>query len=205
MTAQSRPEKKIQLSVAKRSGKGAPRVGYAVASLVGIFAILGAQLGLSIILSDGAYRILSLERELVDRSRDLDIVAEDIGHMLDPQAVASLAVAMGMVQSRDSSYLRLSDRAVIGTSTPAGANGARVVDVVAGEADIVEETGVVLANSERSDTEQASDFNAVEVTIERPAAPDLESVVADPLPTLVSSPQEPTKKFGGDLPAPTTR
>lgn len=205
MTARRQEKKKPELSVAKRSGKGAPRVGYALASLIGIFAILGAQLGLSIILSDGAYRILSLERELVDRSRDLDIIAEDIGHMLDPQAVASLAVAMGMVQSRDSSYLRLSDRAVIGGSNPAGANIVSVVDVVPGEADIVEETGVLLANSDRPNTDQPSDFEITDVTIERPTDSLLEGVVSEPLPTLVTSVQAPTKKFGGDLPAPTTR
>ena len=205
MTHRRPSTKKPALSVAKRSGKGAPRVGYAVASLVGIFAILGAQLGLSIVLSDGAYRILSLERELVDRSRDLDIVAEDIGHMLDPQAVASLAVAMGMVQSRDSSYLRLSDRAVIGASNPAGANIVSVVDVVPGEADIVEETGVLLANSDRPDADQPSDFEILDVTIERPTDGLLEGVASEPLPTLVTSVQAPTKKFGGDLPAPTTR
>jgi hypothetical protein len=205
MTTRLTSPTKPQLSVAKRTGKGAPRVGYAVASLVGIFAILGAQLGLSIVLSDGAYRILSLERELVDRSRDLDIVAEDIGHMLDPQAVASLAVAMGMVQSRDSSYLRLSDRAVIGGSTPAGANVVAVVDVVPGEAEIVEETGMLLANSDRPEADQATDFDIVDVTIERPSQDTLEGVAAEPLPVLVTSVQEPTKKFGGDLPAPTTR
>jgi hypothetical protein len=197
--------KKPQLSVARRAGKGAPRVGYAVASLVGIFAILGAQLGLSIVLSDGAYRILSLERELVDRSRDLDIVAEDIGHMLDPQAVASLAVAMGMVQSRDSSYLRLSDRAVIGSSTPAGSQVVSVIDVIPGEADIVEETGVVLANTDRPETDHASDFDIIDVTIERPTTVAPEGAVTNPLPTVVPTLQPPTKKFGGDLPAPTTR
>jgi len=205
MRARRPAAKKPQLSVAKRFGKGAPRVGYAVASLMGIFAILGAQLGLSIVLSDGAYRILSLERELADRSRDLDIVAEDIGHMLDPQAVASLAVAMGMVQSRDASYLRLSDRAVIGASNPAGANVVSVVDVVPGEADIVEETGVLLANTDRPEADQPSDFEILDVTIERPTDTALEGVVSEPLPTLVTSVQAPTKKFGGDLPAPTTR
>ena len=204
MTARRHVRQKTERSVAQRSGKGAPRVGYAVASLIGIFAILGAQLGLSIVLSDGAYRILSLERELVDRSRDLDIVAEDIGHMLDPQAVASLAVAMGMVQSRDSSYLRLSDRAVIGSSNPAGANVVSVVDVVPGEAEIVEDTGVVLANSERPEATQESEFDVPDVTIERPTDA-LEDLVSEPLPTLVTSVQAPTKKFGGDIPAPTTR
>jgi hypothetical protein len=189
-------------SVAERPGKRAPRIGYAVASLVGIFAILGGQLGLSIILSDGAYRILSLERELVDRSRALDVISEDIGHMHDPQAVASLAVAMGMVQSGDASYLRLSDRAVIGASVPAGSNMASVIDIVPGEADIVEEVAVTLAASTPASDDQSADIP--DLTLEQPANIVLDGVDVDPLPTLVQT-NTPTKKFGGDLPAPTTR
>lgn len=201
----TRPTTKAPVSVARRGGKAAPRVGYAVASLIGIFAILGAQLGLSIVLSDGAYRILSLERELADRSRDLDIVAEDIGHMLDPQAVASLAVSMGMVQSRDSSYLRLSDRAVIGSSTPAGANIVSVVDVVPGEAEIVEETVVTLANTQRAATDEPSDFQIVDVTSAPTTDQLLDDLTPEALPTIVAAEAAPAKNFGGDLPAPTTR
>jgi hypothetical protein len=189
-------------SVADRSGKTAPRIGYAVASLVGIFAILGGQLGLSIVLSDGAYQILSLERELNDRLRDLDVVSEDIGHMHDPQAVASLAVAMGMVQSRESSYLRLSDTAVIGESKPAGSNIVSVVDIVPGEAEIVEETGVVLAQA-TTDTDYSMGTTPGS-DIERPAQVLLNDMVVDPLP-LQASNQAPDKKLGGDIPAPTTR
>jgi hypothetical protein len=195
-------KKKPRLSVADRSGRQAPRIGYAVASLIGIFAILGGQLGLSIVLSDGAYQILSLERELNDRMRDLDVVSEDIGHMHDPQAVASLAVAMGMVQSRDTSYLRLSDTAVIGESKPAGANTVSVVDIVPGEAEIVEETAVVLAHT-TTDTDYSMGDTPGPV-LERPTQVLLNDIVVDPLPTTVST-QAPEKKLGGDIPAPTTR
>jgi hypothetical protein len=202
MTRPSTPHRRTVPSVAKRPGRQAPRIGYAVASLIGIFAILGGQLGLSIILSDGAYRILTLERELVDRTRDLDIVSEDIGHMHDPQAVASLAVAMGMVQSRDASYIRLSDRAVIGASIPAGTNQVSVVDIVPGEADIVEETAISLAASTPTRDDQQTDIP--DFAIEQPADIVRDGVPVDPVPTLVAT-NTPTKKFGGDLPAPTTR
>jgi len=189
-------------TVATRSGRGAPRIGYAVASLIGIFAILGGQLGLSIILSDGAYRILRLDRELVDRTRDLDVVSEDIGHMHDPQAVASLAVSLGMVQSRESSYLRLSDRAVIGQSQPAGTHIVSVVDIVPGEAEVVEETAIALAGT-TADTDTSVE-DVPSLALEQPAEVLLDGVVVEPLPALVAS-STPTQKLGGDLPAPTTR
>lgn len=204
MTTRPPNEKKVAPSVGDRAGRAAPRIGYAVASLVGIFAILGGQLGLSIILSDGAYQILSLERELADRSRDLDVVAEDIGHMLDPQAVASLAVAMGMVQSGDASYLRLSDQSVIGDSTPAGANVVSVIEVVPGEATIVEKTGVTLANTTTEADSRLADFDAPDATLERPVEVVLGGLGGEPLPALVTV-SAPNKKLGGDLPAPTTR
>jgi len=202
MTRRSNTPRRAVPSVAKKTGNRAPRISYAVASLLGIFAILGGQLGLSIVLSDGAYRILTLERELVDRTRDLDIVSEDIGHMHDPQAVASLAVAMGMVQSGDASYLRLSDRAVIGASVPAGTNQISVVDIIPGEASIVEETAISLAASTPSSDNQPTDIP--DVVVEQPADIVRDGLPVDPLPTLVAT-HTPTKKLGGDLPAPTTR
>jgi hypothetical protein len=192
------------LSVGQKAGRRAPRIGYAVASLLGIFAILGGQLGLSIVLSDGAYQILSLERELLDRSRDLDIVAEDIGHMLDPQAVASLAVSLGMVQSRGSSYLRLSDTAVIGDSQPAGANAVSVIDVIPGEADIVEETSVMLAATVDDLEADQNEFSAFDTGLDQPSTGVLDTPVTLPVTVPVAS-STPTEKLGGDLPAPTTR
>jgi hypothetical protein len=190
-------------SVAKPAGKGVPRVGYAVASLVGIFAILGAQLGLSIVLSDGAYQILTLERELADRSRDLDIVSEDIGHMMDPQAVAHLAVSLGMVQSRETSFLRLSDQAIIGSSLPASTNVVSVVDIVPGDDEVVVEAEVTLAATEPEAASELADIP--EVALEEPADILLNDVEVDTLPITTASTTTPAQKFGGDLPAPTTR
>lgn len=202
-TTPSRPTPDI--SVARTPKNRVPRIGYAVASLLGIFAILGGQLGLSIVLSDGAYRILSLERELLDRSRDLDIVAEDIGHMLDPQAVATLAVSLGMVQSRGSSYLRLSDTAVIGDSAPAGTGGVSLIDVVPGDAEIVEETSVILAATTPEAGPDLSDFAVEETALEMPLDTNVLPVSALPTQPTVPATPTPVVKLGGDLPAPTTR
>lgn len=177
-------------------------MGYAVASLLGIFAILGAQLGLSIVLSDGAYQILTLERELADRSRDLDIVSEDIGHMMDPQAVANLAVSLGMVQSRETSFLRLSDQAIIGSSLPAGTDVVSVVDVVPGNDEVVDEAEVTLAQTPAQPTSDLADVP--EIVVEEPAEVLLGDNQRETAPLHTTS-TAPERKFGGDLPAPTTR
>ena len=191
-------------SVARRVGKSAPRLTYVVASLVGIFSILGAQLFLSIALSDGAYQILTLERALADRNRDLDIVSEDIGHMQDPQGIATLAVAMGMVQTRDTAYLRVSDGAVIGQPRPAQANSVAIVQIVPGEADVVQDTAVMLATAETESTE-SEDRALLDIPVEEgPAEVVIGGQAATPLPIKTpTSVQAP--KLGGDLPAPTTR
>lgn len=191
-------------SVARRVGKSAPRLTYVVASLVGIFSILGAQLFLSIALSDGAYQILTLERALADRNRDLDIVSEDIGHMQDPQGIATLAVAMGMVQTRDTAYLRVSDGAVIGQPRPAQANSVAIVQIVPGEADVVQDTAVMLATAETESTE-SEDRALLDIPVEEgPAEVVIGGQAATPLPIQTpTSVQAP--KLGGDLPAPTTR
>ena len=199
MTARQKPSR-TTATVARKAGRGAPRVGYAVASLLGIFAILGAQLGLSIVLSDGAYQILTLERELADRERDLDIVSEDIGHMMDPQAVASLAVSLGMVQSRETSYLRLSDRAVVGSSLPAGSGVVSVVDIVPGNDEVVDEAQITLAATEAESVRSLVDVP--NIVVEEPANILRNGVEVEPTPVPADAPAQ---KFGGDLPAPTTR
>lgn len=191
-------------SVARRVGKSAPRLTYVVASLVGIFSILGAQLFLSIALSDGAYEILTLERALADRNRDLDIVSEDIGHMQDPQGIATLAVAMGMVQTRDTAYLRVSDGAVIGEPRPARSNSVAIVQIVPGEADVVEDTAVMLATAEAESTE-SEDRALLDIPVEEgPAEVVIGGQATTPLPIQTPT-AEVAPKLGGDLPAPTTR
>lgn len=200
MTTRQKRSRTQPATVARKAGRGAPRVGYAVASLLGIFAILGAQLGLSIVLSDGAYQILTLERELADRERDLDIVSEDIGHMMDPQAVASLAVSLGMVQSRETSYLRLSDRAVVGSSLPAGSGVVSVVDIVPGNDEVVDEAQITLAATEAESV--GSLVDVPDIVVEEPADILRNGVEVEPTPVVADAP---VQKFGGDLPAPTTR
>lgn len=182
-----------------------PRIGYAIATLLGIFAILVGQLVLSIALGNGAYAIQDLERQLAERNRDLSIVSEEIGQMQDPQTLATLAVSLGMVDDGDPAYLRLSDAAVLGSGQPAEAGSTTVVSVVPGtEAPGVESVVATIA-AQATEGESMTAFASLSedtsgVAVETGSV--LEGIDAQ-VPVVTTTTTE-AGAFGGDLPSPTT-
>jgi hypothetical protein len=111
-----------------------PRAGYAIASIGGVFAILLVQLALSIVLSDGAYRLTALEVERAELDRSAQILTERLNVYDSAQNVAANAETLGMVVSSVSpAFLLLADSTVQGAATPAG-TGAGVVQ---GRSDLV--------------------------------------------------------------------
>lgn len=188
-----------------RRGEGAaPKLRYVVGTLLGIFAILLGQLGLSIALGNGAYEIRDLERQLAERSRDLSIVNEEIGQMQDPHTLAQLAVSLGMVDAADPSYLRLSDASVLGSSDPATAGQTTLVSVVPGaESEIVQQTLHSVTSQDGVQGESLPAFAALSedtgvVSDSRGNLTGAKALVPEPEPAA-------TPSFGGDLPAPVTR
>lgn len=84
--------------VSTRSQKRArPRVVYALVAVAGIFAILTAQLLLSIWLSDGAYQISALQQSQQQLSRDQQALKESLDVLRSPQNLAGRASELGMV------------------------------------------------------------------------------------------------------------
>lgn len=193
-------------SVATRAvPKGAPRVRYVIASLIGIFSILALQLMLSIALGNGAYAIQDLERQLAERNRDLSIVSEEIGAMQDPQTLATLAVSLGMVDDGDPSYLRLSDASVLGSGQPAEAGTTTIVPIVAGETDdSVATVASTIATQQGSDGESLPTFATVDEDTSGVSATPTTLEGVDALVPAATPVTPPAKNFGGDLPAPTT-
>lgn len=130
--APSRPPLEV---VATRSQRRArPRAAYAIATVAGVFAILLTQLLLSIVLSDGAYRITALEAQRIELDRTAQVLTERLNVFDSAQNVAANAESLGMVVSTVSpAFLLLSDGSVQGSPTPAGA-GTGVLD---GRGDLV--------------------------------------------------------------------
>lgn len=108
--------------VPTRSQKRArPKAVYAIVTVAGLFAILIAQLLLSIVVSDGAYQISSLQQQQKELARDQQELTEQLNILESPQHLAANAEQLGMVTNSNTAYLRLSDGAVLGA--PAAAKG----------------------------------------------------------------------------------
>ena len=80
-----------------------------------ILAILAAQLGLSIALSQGAYEKRALEIEKRDLGRVERLLSQNVDKLSSPQNLAENAAGLGMVQNVQPATLRLSDGAILGS------------------------------------------------------------------------------------------
>lgn len=102
-----------------------PKTLYAIVVVLGLFAVLLSQLGLSIGLGDGAYQIAKLKGESRALERTAASLSESIETLASPQNLAANAEVLGMVANSSPVYLRLSDGVVLGMPTPArvGAGG----------------------------------------------------------------------------------
>lgn len=103
--------------------KSRPKSFYALVTVSGLFAILVAQLLLSIVVSDGAYQISALQQEQKELARDQQSLTEELHVLESPQNLAANAEQLGMVTNSSNAYLRLSDGAVLGNPAVAASSG----------------------------------------------------------------------------------
>ena len=114
----------IEIAPSRHQRRARPRLLAAIVTVGGLFAILAAQLLLSIATSEGAYEISSLQAQQSELARDEQVLAEQIDVLEAPQHLAAEAQAMGMVASSAAAYLRLADAAVLGAPSAATASSA---------------------------------------------------------------------------------
>lgn len=155
-----------------------PRLLYGLIAVAGAVAIAGAQMGLSILTTQGSYEL----KELTAQQRTVDwqkqILEDDVAGLSSPQYLAANAAALGMVTGQAPSYLRLSDGEVIGSGKAASGTSsiealkkAAVPNALAG--------GVPLATDPDSSLGSGAAASDAELVID-PAVPP---AVADGLPT----------------------
>ena len=111
----------VEVTPTREQRRQRPRALAATIAVSGVFAILLAQLMLSIQLSEGAYRITAAEGQLVELSRSSQVLSENLARLESPQNLAAQAELLGMVVNSSSAYLRLADAAVLGTPVAASA------------------------------------------------------------------------------------
>ncbi len=125
--APRRGPRPVEVVPTRAQRRSRPKAIYAVVSTAGAFAILLAQLLLSITLSEGAYRISALQGEAVELDRNAQMLTESLDTLRSPQNLAANAESLGMVANASPAYLRLADATVLGAPVAAGA-GAGVLD-----------------------------------------------------------------------------
>jgi hypothetical protein len=117
----------IEIVSSRSQRRARPRMVYAAVTVAGLFAILIAQLLLSIAVSDGAYRIAALQGVQRELSRDQQTLTEQLHVLQSPQHLAANAQALGMVANTSTAFLRLADGAVLGTAVAATSSGGSVI------------------------------------------------------------------------------
>jgi hypothetical protein len=120
--AEQQHPRHIEIVSTRAQRRARPRAVYAVVAVVGLFVLFMAQLLLSIVVSDGAYRIAALQTSQRDLGREQQALSEQLDMLSSPQNLATQAESLGMVLSNTNPvFLRLADGAILGTATAADA------------------------------------------------------------------------------------
>ncbi|MGC5075534.1 hypothetical protein [Agrococcus sp. DT81.2] len=112
---EQRPERERHLrALPAIAPRRAPRLVHGVVALIGLTGIVVAQLGLTVVISEGAYRLSALQGESTALARTEQTLAEDIAVLSSPQHVAVAADELGMLAGQPSQFLTLSGEATAG-------------------------------------------------------------------------------------------
>jgi len=116
----------IEIVTTRAQRRARPRAVYAVVTVTSLFVIFAAQLLLSIVVSDGAYQIASLQSQQKDLLRTQQSLSEKFDLLSSTQHLAANAAKLGMVPNGSPLFLNLATGAVSGapgTVDPTGCGG----------------------------------------------------------------------------------
>lgn len=155
-----------------------PRLLYGVVAVTGAVLIGAAQMGLSILTTQTSYDIAALTQEERALGWQKQMLTDEVAGLSSPQYLAANASALGMVVGQTPSYLRLSDRAIIGDGS--GGVGASSVDALA-KAAVPNALvgGVPLVTDPASSLSSGATVDAAVLTADTSTPP----AIADGLPT----------------------
>lgn len=113
-----RPEL-VEVAPTRAQRRARPKVAYAIVAVVALGILLLAQLGISMVLSQGAYTLDSLGAEQTKLSRTQQSLSEELRVLDSPQNLARNAQSLGMIANSTPVYLDPETGRVYGTPTPA--------------------------------------------------------------------------------------
>jgi hypothetical protein len=179
------PRRHLDIAPTRAQKRARPRIYAALVAVGGIVVILLAQLLMSIVLADGAYRITSLQRDYRDLTREQNAAQERLDQLSSTQSLIDNATTLGMVSSGNPVFLDVVTGQALGTATaPSG--------------QIVGTGGNLIGNS-LLDGSTLLDPAAIA------AAQNGETLPTTPTATTSEPGVAPVGGTGGTLPSPTTR
>ncbi len=116
----------IEIVTTRAQRKARPRMLYAVVTVASFFVILAAQLLLSIVVTQGAYQIDSLQYEQKVLMRTEQSLLESLSLQSSSQNLAAQAAGLGMVPNATPYSLDITDGSVFrlpGSADPTGCGG----------------------------------------------------------------------------------
>jgi hypothetical protein len=112
--------RRVKIVTTRAQRRARPKLVYALGATGVIFAIFLAQLLITIALSGGAYTITDLQSTQQTLGRTASSLNEKLETLGSSQNLQANALALGMVNSSQAAFLRLSNGSVLGTATAAG-------------------------------------------------------------------------------------
>ncbi|WP_010202328.1 hypothetical protein [Salinibacterium sp. PAMC 21357] len=116
----------IEIVTTRAQRKARPKALYAVVTVASMFVILAAQLLLSIVVTQGAYQIDSLQGEQKLLNRTEQNLLESLALQSSSQNLATQAAGFGMVPNSSPYSLNVADGSVFqlpGSADPTGCGG----------------------------------------------------------------------------------
>ncbi|MFT4028445.1 MAG: hypothetical protein QM675_01085 [Protaetiibacter sp.] len=110
------PRRHLDIAPTRAQRRARPRIFAALVAIGGIAAILLAQLLMSIVLADGAYRISALQRENRDLTRQQHAAEERLEQLSSTQSLIENATALGMASSGNPVFLDLATGQALGSA-----------------------------------------------------------------------------------------
>lgn len=112
--AEPAPRPHIEIAPSRQQRRARPTVAYSVITVASLFVIFAAQLLLSIVVSDGAYQIATLQSQQKELLRSQEALTESLDLAASSQNLAINATNLGMVPAGSPLFLDLETGAVVG-------------------------------------------------------------------------------------------
>jgi hypothetical protein len=191
---------RVQIVTTRAQRRARPKLVYALGAVTVIFAIFLAQLLITIALSSGAYTITDLQSSEQSLGRTSSSLNEKLDTLGSSQNLQANALALGMVNSSQAAFLRLSDGAVLGTATAAGA-AVLPTGMANGSTDSVSNSLLTSVPLIKSTGEGHGDANEAVSTTNNSESTKGTTQTAS---TGSAPPASSTSPVSGDLPSPVT-